>query len=253
MNELLAYHDILEECPDARSKFRVYLIRRKGWRGNDYLIGLELNSGYIHKYKKTNLFEKYLVKIPENAIRRPYKFSSWVDPYERLIRENNKEYKKIKEKFKSYKSYFIQHWRGYASKSLLVYVGDKDVHVYCMPKNSYTKFLEEKKFAYIEKILEIESRKTFVHKKGILVAKLEKGSYINIRAEEIIEFIINDEIIEYHYYPKRSTYNLLAFGSKYTYDLSAKKKMVINDVDSNSYTIPYQTDLMYYEVIYPKD
>ena len=130
---------------------------------------------------------------------------------------NNELYKKIKEKFKDYKSYFIHN--NY-DKPFLVYIKNNDVHIYkksntYYEKNSKSSKIIDNKSIYIEFVKSYNYKKIFIGKspkcestifsKGYgskfdgnsILLQIDTNKYVFIGVD-IYEFKIDDTINEYY-------------------------------------------------------
>ena len=237
------------------SKFVTYEKKEKsifGYTSTSILNGIEKRKGYIYKYIDFNLFEKKETKIPDGfkkKIINKKKISVYCDLNRELLLKNNELYKKIKEKFKGYKSYFI-HFNG--GRPFLVYIKNNDVHIYKISNNYYirnsnwSKINDNNKWAYNEFVKSYNYKKIFIGKSpkcdmtnfsggygskfdgNSILLQIDTNKYVFIGAY-IYEFKI-DDIINQYYSPvgNNDVPYPVALGSKNNYFM-LDKTYVSND------------------------
>jgi hypothetical protein len=216
------------------------------------LSGLLVKKGYIRKFISYNKFENNYTKIPDNYKKNKLtkKQKEKYCGSKKILSKNNNIYKKIKNKFKDCKYYYI-HYNF--SKTFLVYIKNKKVYVYTIPKKYYfeDKNLNYKKniWKYIEligkynptKIFIGKSIKTNITKKNKLYGSkydgnsillfLNNNKYIFIKDTEIYELNIpnNDKIIKFYSCIDNDDMSIpIAIGTKNIYFLN-KYKYISND------------------------
>lgn len=206
------------------SKFVIYEKIKKSSNGVKIkiLMGISLRKGYIYKYIDFNLFEKEETKIPEGftkrSISKDIKLNN-CDKNKKILKKDNEDYKKIKEKLKDYKTYFIHD--NY-NRLFLVYVKNKIIHIYKRPSNKYyiskndLSLIDNKnKCFYIELVNTYKCKKIFVGQspkcdttlfsKGYgkkfdgnsILLHIDSNKYVYI-GDSIFEFKIDDIINEYY-------------------------------------------------------
>jgi hypothetical protein len=135
--------------------------------------------------------------------------------HKKILNKNNFYYKKIKDKYIGYKTYFT-HFNG--GRPYLIYIKNKDVAIYNVPENftidesSYNS--NDIKWMYINLVKKYKASKIFIGKSPLIsMTKFSKGygskfdgntilllvnnNYIYIK-DNIEKLKINDEIIKYY-------------------------------------------------------
>ena len=206
------------------SKFVIYEKIKKSSNGVKIKIlkGISLRKGYIYKYIDFNLFEKEETKIPEGftkrSITKDIKLNN-CDKNKKILKKDNEDYKKIKEKLKDYKTYFIHD--NY-NRLFLVYVKNKIIHIYKRPSNKYyiskndlSKKDINNKWAYIKFIKSYKCKEIFIGKSpksemtnfsggygpkfdgNSILLQIDSNKYVFV-GHNLYEFKIDDIINEYY-------------------------------------------------------
>ena len=151
--------------------------------------GLKGKKGYIYKYIDFNEFEKKESKIPDDYVKlkKSSYSNSWVkkficDPSRKLLEKNNNYYKKIKNKHKNEKTYFIHDNNG---RPFLVYVNIKNKRVsiykqsqkHWYPANKWSKNINNNKWVYIKFIKTYKYQKIFIGKSNLTELSRLGGGY----------------------------------------------------------------------------
>jgi hypothetical protein len=209
------------------SKFVMYRkIVKKGECNMIYsLVGLELNAGYIYKFKSFNNFDNKQTKI-----RKDYKKikvdvkdikKTWFDPSRKLLtKELIKKNDKLKIQHPNTKSYFTHDNSG---RPFLVYIGKNEAHIYKKPDENTKYYVDEdeyysskdKKWCYVIKIKSYKFEEKFIGKSienpmtrfsagygpeftgNSILLKLKPQKYLSI-GDKIFEFSTDDDIKEYY-------------------------------------------------------
>jgi hypothetical protein len=142
------------------SKFVKYI--KKNGRKIDILEGLEINKGYIYKFKGLNEFEKKETKIPDDYKKSELylNLSNKCNPNLKLLEKNNDFYKKIKEKHKNDIIYFNTYITKNQTK-YLIYVSKNKIYLYTKSDKHYIKKSDISKNKLDNKWMYIKLFKTF--------------------------------------------------------------------------------------------
>lgn len=120
--------------------------------------------------------------------------------------ENNAKYKKIKEKMKDYKKYYIYNPFILSCTPYLIYVNSDYVYIYTIdnikklpedfiPIFSYSKDKKNKDWAYTKLIKIYSYKKKYFEKiSGGLLFNLEKNKYIAINGNGLFSFKLDDTV-----------------------------------------------------------
>jgi len=223
------------------------------------LHGILINdTGYYYPFIDFNQFGDK-TKLPSGYQIEKIDSKNYCDFSKNLLTKNNKEYKKIREKFKGSKSYFIMDNGG---SPFLVYVGDK-VGVYTLPTKKYyiSRDTNVEKWQYIQHLKTFSPKKVFIGKSpktpmtefsggygrrftgNSILLQMSLHRYVYI-GSEIYEFTTTDVITDYvSEVGNNSVPYPVAFGSENVYfmaessfiprklfpPITKKVKNVIND------------------------
>lgn len=228
------------------SKFVKYI--KKNGRKFDVLQGLEINKGYIYKFKSLNEFEKKETKIPDGYKKSEFylNLSEKCNPNLKLLEKNNDFYKKIKEKHKNDKIYFTTYISKNETK-YLIYVSKNKIYLYTKSDKHYIKDSDISKNKINNKWMYIKLFKTFNYE-NIFIGKskntkddmskfmkmygptydgnsilihINKNKYIYI-GHEIFSFTSNESIKEFYS-------NIGIFGMSYAIAISDKNTFLLKE------------------------
>jgi hypothetical protein len=195
------------------SKFVRYSSKKNSYK---YLEGIQLKEGYLHKFISFNEFEKKETKIPKDYQKEDVnefllKKLKICDNSIKLLEKNNKIYKKIKEKHKDQKSFFINFIYDKLSKPIfLVYISKNKVFIYNLSTKYYVKNSDwspdnnNNKWMYINLFKTYTYKKIFIGKNhnskydgNRLLLNIDKNNYIYI-GDNIYKFKTNEEIKDFY-------------------------------------------------------
>lgn len=194
------------------SKFVRYSNKKNSYK---YLEGIQLREGYLYKFISFNEFEKKETKIPKDYQKEDVnefllKKLKICDNSVKLLEKNNQVYKKIKEKHKGLKSYFINFIYDKLSKPIfLVYISKNKVFIYNLSSKYYVKNSDwssdnnNNKWMYINLFKTYTFKKIFIGKDynlkydgNRLLLNTDKNNYIYI-SDDIYKFKTNEEIKDF--------------------------------------------------------
>jgi hypothetical protein len=117
--------------------------------------------------------------------------------YKSILTEDNIYYKIIKKKYMSYKSYYI-HWNG--EKRYLVYIKNKNIDIYDIPKNVKIDEISYKsndtKWMYINLVKKIKAKKIFIGKSPLIKMTYNSGGHgKDFDGNTILLFVGNNNYI----------------------------------------------------------